>query len=545
MNDALRVAREAFDRRDWETARDAFSEASSHAPLDADDLNALGDSAWWLGDIDTALAAYEGAYRLYLQGEQPRRAALSALGLGVSLFLRGESTIASGWMNRAQRLLQDEPEGPEHGYLLYLDVESALEEGDLEGVIERAKVIGEAGRRYQDPNLSSAGVLFEGRALVRQGRMDEGMALLDEAMVAVVSDELTPEWAGNIYCHLMAAFHELADFRRARDWVEATTRWLESLPAAVLFTGICRVHRSQVLQVIGSWERAEREALEVCRALARVHVAAAAEGHYQVGEIRRLRGDFSAAERSYHEAHERGRDPQPGLALMRLAQGRPDSAAASIAAALAAEAGGALARAPLCAAQVEIGVARGDVENARSGCEELEATASVYGSSGLEAMALHARGAVGLAEGRPDVGLPALRKACRRWRELNADYDASRVCVLLARAYAFLGDSDSAQRELETAAEAFERLGAIPDLKTVTALRQADALPGGLTKREVEVLRLVAVGRSNKEIARSLSISEKTVARHLANIFTRLGVSSRTEAAAFAFQNDLVAPGDG
>jgi DNA-binding NarL/FixJ family response regulator len=167
------------------------------------------------------------------------------------------------------------------------------------------------------------------------------------------------------------------------------------------------------------------------------------------------------------------------------------------------------------------------------------------GARGSRRWRLHARGAVGLAEGRPDVGLPALRKACRRWRELNADYDASRVCVLLARAYAFLGDSDSAQRELETAAEAFERLGAIPDLKTVTALRRADALPGGLTKREVEVLRLVAVGRSNKEIARSLSISEKTVARHLANIFTRLGVSSRTEAAAFAFQNDLVAPGDG
>jgi DNA-binding CsgD family transcriptional regulator len=394
-------------------------------------------------------------------------------------------------------------------------------------VIGAARRLRELGRAHADPNLVAAGDLFEGRALVKEGRMAEGMALLDGAMLAVRSGELRPEHAGNIYCHLMAAFHELADVRRAAEWTEATSRWLASLPAAVLFTGICRVHRSQVLQRRGAWAQAEREAAQVCQDLAELQVAGAAEGHYQVGELRRLRGDLAGAEAAYREAHRLGRDPQPGLALLRLAQGRAPAAAASVRAALAAVAHDRLARARLCAAQVEIALAAAQPEVAARACEELERTASTNGSSGLEA------------------ALPTLRAGCRRWQELDAPYDAARVRVALAGAYRALGDGDAAALELDAAEATFERLGAAPDTARVRALRGRAALPGGLTEREAEVLALVAAGRSNREIAEALVLSSKTVARHLSNIFAKLGVASRTQAAAYAFEHGLATPSRG
>ena len=541
VTELLHTAREAFARHDWFAARDAFNAAGHSEELSADDLNSLGDAAWWIGDVDEALAAYEGAYRLYLQGEMSRQAAISAVGLAVSLFLRGDVELGSGWMNRAQRLLRDEPEGPEHGYLMYLDLEGGLAGGDFEGVITKAQEIREMGRRHGDANLTAVGILFEGRARVRRGQMTEGMALLDEAMVAVLSDDLLPEWAGNIYCHLMSAFHELADLRRAKEWVRATTRWLETLPPAVLFTGICRIHRSQVMQTNGAWAESEREAVRVCEELNHLHVAGAAEAHYQIGEVRRLRGDFAAAEEAYQLAHERGRDPQPGLALLRLAEGRVDAALASIRAALAAQPNDPLARFRLLAAQVEIALAAREPTEAERACEELEASASVFGTSGLGAVALHMRGAFLLAS-RPDEALPTLRSACTRWRELDAPYEAARVCLLLASAYRVLGDGDAVARELEAATSVFDRVGAILELKTVAAMRADEGLPGGLTVRQAEILALVAQGKSNREIAADLVLSQKTVARHLSNIFSKLGISSRTAAAAYAFEHDL-APG--
>ena len=535
----LKAAHQALGRREWAAARDGFQAAAKHGNLGPDDLNALGDSAWWLGAVDEALASYEGAYRLYLQGEQPRKAAISALGLAVSLFLRGDVEIGSGWMNRAQRLLRAEPEGAEHGYLSYFDLESSLAGGDLDGVIDKAHSIREMGRRYGDANLSAVGVLFEGRALVRQGRMGEGMALLDEAMVAVLSDDLVPEWAGNIYCHLMAVFQELIDIRRASEWVEATARWLETLPGAVLFTGICRVHRSQVLRTQGVWEQAELDAVRVCEDLVNLHVAGAAEGHYQIGEIRRLRGDLTGAEEAYRQAHERGRDPQPGLALLRLAQDRTDAASASIRSALAAQPHDRLARSRLLAAEVEIDLAGGDLEGARGANAELEEIASSYETSGLRATALHTRGALLLADRSPGEALPILRTAYRRWRELEAPYEAARVSLLLAHAYDSLGDADAVTLELDAAASVFDRLGAKPDMAKVVSLRNPPTLPDGLTSRQVEVLVLVAAGKSNREIAAELVISLKTVARHLSNIFAKLGISSRAAAAAYAVKHDL------
>jgi DNA-binding NarL/FixJ family response regulator len=541
VGEVLQAARDAYRRRDWPEARARFAAARAAGELAAADLDALADAAWWLGEFDEASATLEEAYRRYLDEGLPRAAAMAAIGIGVNSLLRGDGVVGTGWVGRAQRLLRDQPEHVEHGYVLSLELEGALAGNDT-AVVGTARRVRNIGRRHADPNLVATADLFEGRALVKQGRVADGLALLDEAMLAVLSGELRPEWAGNIYCHLMAAFHELADVRRAAEWTEATGRWLAGLPAAVLFTGICRVHRSKVLQHKGAWAQAEREAALVCRDLAHGHVAAVAEGHYQIGEIRRLRGDLDGAEESYRHAHGLGRDPQPGLALLRLAQGRTATASASIRAALTAVTADRLARARLCAAQVEIALAAGEPETAARACDELVRTAATYGSSGLEAAALQARGAVLLAGGQPEAALPTLRAACRHWRELDAPYDAARVRLLLARAYQALADSDAATRELDAAGAAFGRLGATLDGRRVRALRGRPVLPGGLTGREAEVLALVATGRTNREIAAALVLSHKTVARHLSNIFAKIDVTSRTQAAAYAYEHGLATP---
>lgn len=535
----LEAARDAIRRRDWAVARERFEAAREAVPLEADDCYALAETAWWLGAIDESLIAWAEAYQLYLEAGRPRRAAMSAVFLAAHSMERGDAVVGAGWMSRAHRLLAEEPEAVEHGYLLYFEIFSAMGSGDLDGAGATARRVQEIGRRFGDPNLVAIGVLGEGRALIKQGRVHDGVTLLDEAMLAALSDQLHPAWTGAIYCHLMDVCHELIDVRRAGEWTQAAQRWCERLPAAVLYRGICRVHRAQVLQVQGAWEEAEREASSACRELLRVHVGTVAEGHYELGEIRRLRGDLAGAEDQFRQAHELGRDPQPGLALLRLAQGRADTAAASVRAALAGETRDRLARARLCAAQVEIAVASGDTEVARTAADELEATAATYHSSGLKAASLQARGAVLLADGHPSEALPTLRSACRLWQELAAPYDAAKTRLLLVHIYRALGDEDAVALELDAAERVFDQLGATLDAQRVATLRGRSALPDGLTEREAEVLRLVAAGKSNREIAADLVLSDKTVARHLANIFTKLGLSSRTAAAAYAFKHGL------
>jgi DNA-binding CsgD family transcriptional regulator len=536
----LPAAREAYRRRDWARAEALFVQAQGRTELGADDLHAYADAAWWLGNIDESLRAGEQAYRSYLEVGQPRQAAMEALNLAYYLALRGDESAGSGWLGRAFRAVADQPDCPEQAFIAYAEqVDIGLDGSDLDAVLTAADGVLEAGRRHGEPTLVALALTGRGRALIRQGRVSAGMAALDEAMTSSLRDGLGPDWVGHIYCNLMSACHEVADVRRAREWTEAAARWVGSFSAAVLFAGICRVHRSQVLQTTGAWEEAEREAARVCKDVEHLSVATAAEAHYQVGELSRLRGDLEGARAAYGRSRELGRDPQPGMALLHLAEGRADAAALSIRAALIAETGNRLIRARLCAAQVEIALAAGDVETARKADAELAEIAMAYGSGGLLALSRQEHGMLVLFEGGAEEALPILRQACRQWRELDAPYECARVRVVLAQVYDALADDDAASAERRLAAEVFQRLGAKVDARALTQRHENAGLPAGLTRREAEVLGLVARGQTNRQIAAALVLSEKTVARHLSNIFTKIDVASRTEAAAYAFQHRL------
>ncbi|HLM19421.1 MAG TPA: response regulator transcription factor [Acidimicrobiia bacterium] len=530
-------ALEAYRSRRWQEAYDALCACEA---LVASDLDLLADSAHWVGLPDETIAAYQQAYERHLADGNARRAALSAFMTAIFLRLRGEGAMADGWQSRAIRLLAHTDEGAEHGYPLYLEV-AGLMGTDLEAAGAGARRMQDLGRRFGDDTLVALGIFFEGRVLVKQARVTEGLSLLDEAMLAALSDRLQPMWTGAIYCGLLDACHELGDLRRAHDWTAATSRWCSPLPMASLYPGICRVHQAGMLQLQGAWDAAEKEALAACADMVRIDVFAVAGGWYEVGEIRRARGDFDGAEEAYREAHALGRDPQPGLALLRLAQGRVDAARTSIATAIATFGGSHLERAPLHAAQVDISLAAGDLDTAAASADEVTDTAERFDSIGLRAVGLRVRGSVSLARHEGVAALAALRAACLAWNDLDAPYEAARTRVLLAEAYALLDDADGAERERAAARGCFERLGAVADLRSLDTAGGAVATDTyGLSPREVEVLDLVAAGRTNRDIAGELFVSEKTVARHVSNIFTKLGVSSRSAATAFAYEHGLV-----
>lgn len=521
-------AAQAAGRRDWQAAYDLYSALTDRT---ADDTERLAEAAWWVGRMDEAIRWYTEAYRQHLAADDGQGAARSALQLAISCRLVGEGARSDGWLGRCTRLLESLPEGVQHGYALYLRIAALLGSGEIEAALEAARRMQDLGRRFSDATLACLGVYYEGRSRIKQARVREGLALLDEAMLAALSDELAPMWAGAIYCGLMDACHELRDLRRAFEWTEATRRWCQPLPLNSLYPGICRVHRAQVLQTHGEWRQAEEEALGACRDMVGVDVFAVADAHYEIGEVRRLRGDLAGAEAAYTRAHEVGRDPQPGLALLRLAQGRLDAARASIAAALAPGTGSRLGRAPLHAAQTEIALAAGDVALAEASAQEVVDTAAAFDSVGLGAEGNRCRGAVLLAQGRAVEAMASLRMAFNVFQELDAPYDAARTRLLLSDAYQALGDTDAAARERSAAEACFARLG-------VVAAREG--LPRGLTAREVEVVRLIASGDSNREIAEKLVLSQKTVARHVSNIFGKVGATSRSAVTAFAYDSGLM-----
>jgi DNA-binding CsgD family transcriptional regulator len=460
----------------------------------------------------------------------------------MNLVLRGETGPASGWLGRARRLVEREGRDcVESGYLLLPTMFELEAAGDRDAAIAAASEAAAVGERFGDADLFALATHDQGILLIEQGRVAEGLGLLDEAMVAVTAGELSPIINGYVYCGVITGCQAAYDSRRAQEWTAALTRWCEAQPDMVSFSGTCLVHRAEIMQLHGAWSSALDEARRAGERCARAsNRAGVAQALYRQGELHRLRGEFAAADEAYRSASRRGLEPQPGLALMRLAEGRPDAAGAAIRR-LVAETSEPVKRAGLLPAFVEIMLADGDLQAARAACEELAGIAGRWGGT-TGAMTARARGALELAAGDASAALVALRQAQQAWRELEAPYEAARAGELKAMACAALGDEDTAALELEAARSVFELLGAAPDLARLDSLA-AEAAPADahrLTARELEVLRLVAAGRSNREISAELVISEHTVARHLQNIFAKLGVSSRTAASAFAFAHDLV-----
>jgi ATP/maltotriose-dependent transcriptional regulator MalT len=379
----------------------------------------------------------------------------------------------------------------------------------------------------------------QGEILVRSGRVREGLALLDQAMVSVTTEVLSPVVTGIVYCSVILACEGVYELRRAREWTAALTRWCERQPDLLAFTGRCLVHRAQLLRLEGAWAAALAEAEQAGQRFEiAMNQAAAAKACYLRGEVHRLRGELEQAEEAYREASALGLEPQPGWPLLRLAGGDVSAAGATIRRALG-ETSDRLGRAGLLPAVVEILLATGDIDEAQRACRELEQIAAELESEMLRALHAHALGAVELAAGDAGAALVSLRRAAQAWNELEAPYEAARSRVLVGRACRELGDADGFALELDSARTVFEELGATPDLASLDALTGC-GFSHGLTARELEVLRLLATGKSNREIASSLVISEHTVARHVQNIFTKLGVGSRTAAGAFAFEHGLV-----
>jgi ATP/maltotriose-dependent transcriptional regulator MalT len=539
---ALMQGREAAGRLGWSDAYTALSLADSSSPLAAQDLELLATAALLLGQVEDGLGALQRAHQRHVEGGDPRRAARCAFWLTFHLGARGDVAQASGWFGRARRLLEHEQECAEHGYLLISVAFHQLVAGDYAAGRTAAAQAVAIGGRTGDADLVAFARYLQGRALVHDGEMDEGLALVDEAMVAVVAGELSPIVAGAVYCGVIETCQVVSELRRASEWTAALTAWCGRQPDMVTFTGQCLVHRAELLHLHGAWLEAVEEAKRAFERFA--HGAdefASGDACYQQAEAYRVLGESGAAEDAYQQASRWGREPQPGLALLRLAQGKTDAAAAAIGRAVA-ETTDRLRRVKLLPAQVEIMLAAGEVQAALDAADELSQLAGAYSTPALRAMANHARGAVLLADGDARTAVVALRGAWQLWGELHAPYEVARVRVLVGLACRQLGDREAAAMEFDAARAVFAQLGAAPDLARVEALVRSGAAPTahGLTARELQVLRLLATGTTNHAIANELVLSEKTIHRHVSNIFTKLDVSSRAAATAYAYQHHLL-----
>lgn len=599
---ALEAGRASYAAQAWSDAFASLSQADRITGLGAEDLERLATSAYLIGREDEFLRGLERAHDLHVDAGALPRGARCAFWIGMRLAERGEMGQATGWLGRAGRLLEHEGRDcAERGYVLLPIGRQQLMGGDPEAAYQTAAQAVETGERFADDDLTALALHLQGIARLRQARLDEGLALLDEAMVAVASGKLSPQVTGLIYCSVIGACRSVYALGRAHEWTAALADWCARQPDMVAYSGECLVYRAEIMQLRGAWRSAIEEAVRARERFGRgTERSGAAAAFYQQAEVHRLLGEYEKAEAAYRSANTTGREPQPGLALLRLAQGRTDAAAAAIRRVLA-ETPAPLKRAALLPACVEIELAANETDAARNAAGELEEIARRFGTDVLRTMVAQASGAIELAEGDAKSALVELRRAVAGWQSIEAPYEAARVRVLLAVACRSLGDNDTASLEFDAARAAFEQLGAAPDVDRVDSLAGAatardadhpDSLSGaardtdpadsltsaardasrtnsptegaqaagagdrraraaaqhgaparrthGLTPRECEVLRLLATGKTNRVIGTDLFISEKTVARHVSNIFAKLGVSSRAAATAFAYEHDIL-----
>jgi DNA-binding NarL/FixJ family response regulator len=538
----LERGRDAYARSAWRDACESLSDADRQCPLADPDLEHLAWASALVGRNDLFLATFERLHDLRAAEGRRCGAARAAFWLGMRLLTLGEVGRATGWLASAERLVESEGECLERGYLLIPRGYASLFRRQAPAeACEAARQAADIGDRLGDSDLAGLARMLHGQALAALGDHDHGLALLDESMLAATRGQLSPMVTGIVYCAVIGCCQRIYAIDRAREWTAALDAWCRTQPQLIAFTGSCRVHRSEIMQIQGAWQ----EAIDEARSATEGRVGAAdpggiASAHYQQGEILRLRGEFAAAESAYRSASLHGREPQPGLALLRLAMDQRDAAAASIRQVLS-SAPHAQARTPFLPAAVEILLAAGDLEGAESAAADLEQVAGGAHNDILHALAQHARGSVRRARGDAHGALEPLRRAFATWQRFGAPYLAARLRAEIAGVLSAVGDEAGAELEREAARAVFVELGAQPDLARLDPPARVPAdVPFGLTAREMEVLRLLASGRTNRAISEQLFLSEKTVDRHVSNIFTKLDVPTRAAATAFAYQHRLV-----
>ncbi len=537
---AIEEATSALAREDWEGAYGRLRSAEDEGALGGVALDALAEAAFAMGRVDECIEARERAYARFEEEGDALAAGRCSVWLCQAYFSTARPAIGGAWLQRALHALAGREDCAPFGLLLVVQAFGAMSAGELDVAAEQAHRALELGRRLRDPDVQALALQVIGGVLVADARVVEGLAHYDESMLFAIEGRLSPYVLGAAYCNMIATCEDLGDLSRAAEWTAALTRWTDRHPIAA-FPGVCRVHRARVLQWQGSWAEAEDEARRACVDLEALRMpGTAARAQAEIGEIRRRLGDLDGAEAAFRRTEELCGEPQAGLALLRLSQGRLDAATAIIERALAETAGNPLAVGRLLPARIHIAIAGGDLESARRAADDLDAAATRYDSPALLAAAAASRGRLLLAEGDARAACATLHQALKKWQDLDVPYEAATVRLLLGEACREAGDEDGAAASFTAAARAFEQLGAVLDVRLIhDALHPSRSLPAGLTEREAEVLRLVAAGRSNKEIAAQLYLSDKTVARHLSNIFVKIGVSSRTAATAFAFQRGI------
>lgn len=475
----LESARDAMARHAWEEARELFLEAEKTSPLAPADLEQLGDAGWWTGHPDERTDALERAYAAYVEASERTAAAGVALQLFDSAMQRLSAPVAVGWLKRAERMLEGEPPSQVHAIQALFRAFRTLVQGDFDAGFAQAEQALALARQHNDRDVEALALNLMGSALVKKGDVARGLALVDESTTAAVGGELNAWTTANVYCGTMGICRDLSDWQRAGEWTEEADREMRRQRISG-FPGVCRVHRAEVKRLRGDWPAAEAEARQACVDLERFHLLwDLGWGYNELGEVRRQMGDFAGAEEAYQRAHENGRDPEPGLALLHLAQGDRDGAASAIRRALSVKdrprfmsgdsPGEPLGRSHLLPAQVEIALAVSDLETADAAATELEAITGEFGSTALQAGAASARGAVLLAQGQADAAIEALLRGRHLWQVVGAPYEVARVRIQLAAAYRSVGEDTNGLMELEAARSTFERLGAAPDLRTVEA----------------------------------------------------------------------------
>ncbi|MEP2772929.1 MAG: LuxR C-terminal-related transcriptional regulator [Fulvivirga sp.] len=526
----------------WSDTYKRLSKANKDLALAPEELETYALSAYLTGHDAESFQLFEQAHQVYLDQKKTEKAIRCAFWLGLILINKGNKARGSGWLARAERLLSDQQLScAEEGLLLIPAALGAFSAGESDKALNLFSQAFSIGQDFDDNDLIILGQLGSGQALVQQGNVAKGIKLLDELMITLETEDAFPVLNGIVYCAVIETCRKVWDLGRAHEWTLALTRWCEEQPDIVPFRGQGLVRRAEIARFRGAWLQALEETNGACELLTRPPgESAAGEAYYLKAELFRLGGKFKQAEENYHEAAKWGRPSQPGLALLRLAQGMHEAAEISIRNTLK-ENNDLKRRAELLPHVVQIMLAVKQTEVARKATEELFDIANKFDAPYLYAIVGHSRGCVYLNEGKLQLALEQLQKALDIWKHLDTPYESALTQEQIGLVYQKMNDIDNSTVELSTAQWIFEQLNAIPDLVRINKTLSKNSLnkTHGLSLRELQVLRLVAAGKANKSVADTLFISERTVDRHVSNIFKKLNVSSRVEATTFAIKHQL------